>query len=439
MPQPFTFAFAPTVKRNPAESAQHGAPLQRYLEQALARPVQLIVPESYADSLAALRDGRVDAAMLGELAMRQGQASGAIEPLVAPAGGDQQPATYTSVIVTRLDSGIHDLADLRGMEFGLVDEQSTSGYLVPRAMLREAGLDPDTDLRPRLLGRHRFVVEQVISGELVAGAVHESQLTPRSLDRGPDLARLRVLARSHPIPLGPLVIRSTLDAATREVLLRSLLRIHEADPQAAAILIRGGLRFTRAEPRSVPTLRSIAALAGVSYGTVSRFVNKTGYVAPGTAARLAAIINEVGYVPNGNARALQGQLAPLVGFLLLPREHSLSPSWLATGERLHEQMASAGIPLVWCPAIGPLGENLALQLVRDRRIAALIIGEPHVADQELVALARTGHRIVAVDVPVASGGMLRASLGNAAATVISALGWNAAAASGSASVSSIDL
>lgn len=422
--QTFTFAFAPTVARTAAEKTRRAAPLQRYLEQALGRPVRMIVPESYAEALAALRDGRVDAAMLGEVASRQGQERGVVEPLVAPAGDDQRQPTYTSVIITRIDSGIHDIAGLRGGIVGLVDEQSTSGYLVPRAMVREAGLDPDTEITTRLLGRHRLVVNAVIAGELTAGAVHESQLRPPSLERGPEFARLRVLARSQPIPLGPLVIRSTLDQETRARLTSALLRVHEADPAAAEVLIRSGLRFTQAQPRFAPTLRSIAALAGVSYGTVSRVVNETGYVAPATAARVKAIVEEVGYVPNGNARLLQGQLAPLVG-LLMPPLTEAGAAWLATADRLHERLAAAGVPLLLCPVTGPPGERLFVRLLQDRRLAALIAGAAHAADPDLATLARTGHTVIMIDVDPAAPGMVQTTAQDAVSAVLTALGRSA--------------
>ncbi|MDQ3410541.1 MAG: phosphate/phosphite/phosphonate ABC transporter substrate-binding protein, partial [Chloroflexota bacterium] len=402
--------------------APRAVPLQRYLEQALNRPVRFIVPESYAEVLTALRAGQVDAAMLGELASRQGQERGVVEPLVAPAGTDQRQPTYASVIITRIDSGIHDLSGLRGGIVGLVDEQSTSGYLVPRAMLREAGLDPETDFTTRLLGRHRFVVDGVIAGELSAGAVHESRLRPPSLEQGPEFARLRVLARSQPIPLGPLVVRRGLDQESRELLTRALLRVHDADPAAAAVLNLNGLRFTNARPRLAPTLRSIAALAGVSYGTVSRVVNQTGYVAPATAARVNAIVDEVGYVPNGNARLLQGQLAPLVGLLIPSPLTQATPAWLATADRLHERLAAAGVPLVLCPVPAPPGDRLFIPLLQDRRLAALITGPAHAADPGLTALARTGHPVIAIDVATVAPGMIHCSAAEAVAAVLTALG-----------------
>jgi phosphonate transport system substrate-binding protein len=426
-PRPFVFALAPTIAGEDERRPDRAAPLSRYLEKALGRPVRLAEEGSYAATLAALREGRIDAAMLGEAASRRGEAEGGIEPLLAPLGADEQPPTYQSVVVTRIDSGIRDLTGLRGATVGLVDEQSTSGYLVPRAMLREAGLDPERDLEIRLFGGHRAVVEAVIAGAVVAGGAHAGRLAPPSLDRGPDYARLRVLARSRPIPLGPLVVRAGLPPEPRQALADAMLRVHEVDPAAAKVLIREGLRFTLAGRRATPTLKSIAALAGVSYATVSRVVNKSGYVAPTTAARVAAIVEELGYRPNGNALSLQGQRPPLVG-LLVPSPLAGETADLA--ERLRDGLAAAGVPLVLCPVAGAVGGSPFPELLRDGRLGALVATAGQAADPALVDLARTGHAVVAVGAARAVPGMVLAAPADAARAVLGALGLPAPATAG---------
>ena len=205
-----TMALAPTVAADSGSRAQDPDALAAYLQRSLGRPVRVIVEASYAATVESLRAGRVDVAMVGELASLRGQETGGVEPLVVPVEADGQIPTYQSVIVTRIDSGHHDLAALRGTTIGLVDEQSTSGYLVPRAMLREAGIDPDTEVTVRLYCRHRAVVEAVLAGEVVAGATHASRLRPPTLDQAAEYARLRVVASSRPIPRGPLVVRADL-------------------------------------------------------------------------------------------------------------------------------------------------------------------------------------------------------------------------------------
>src|SRR5262245_16298782 len=197
--RPLTFALAPTLGIDARLQVARTEPLAAYLGRVLGRRVRLVVADSYSSCLESLHAGRIDAAMLGEVAALQATTEGRIERLVLPVGADGQVETYRSAIFTRIDCPIRDLAGVRGMRLGLVDEQSASGYRMPRAMLREAGLDPDRDVRASLLGRHRLVVEAVLDGSLDLGATHANALGPPSLDRGPDYARLRVLAMSRAI------------------------------------------------------------------------------------------------------------------------------------------------------------------------------------------------------------------------------------------------
>ena len=386
--------------------------------------VRIVSAGGYAETFAALREGQLDGAMLGEIASRQAELGGGVEPLVAPASAGGEAPTYESVIITRLDTGIHDLTGLRKATVGLVEQQSTSGYLVPRAMLREAGLDPDEDVSLRLFGHHRAVIEAVISGEVVAGGIHAGRLKPPSLDRGPDYARLRILATSQPIPLGPLVVRADLDPDTRAALTTAMLRVHEADPAAAHFLLRAGLRFTLATRRATPTLKSIAALAGVSYATVSRVVNSAGYVAPETAARVQAIVRELGYRPNGNALTLQGQRAPLVGLVVPNRPDDLSPVLAQLWEELSAQLAAAGVPLVLCPAGDPAGMAIALDMLQDGRLGALVVTDDAAAHPDLIEVARTGRVVVAVasDLTLSAPGIVQSTVSQAPETVLGVLG-----------------
>lgn len=380
------FALAPTLAKASDRLPESAEPFRAYLERCLGVPVEVVRYGSYADTLAALRDGRADAASLGDLAWRSAQQDGTVEPLVSMVAGEERQSTYRSVVVTRPETGILSLPMLSGRTLALVDTQSTSGYAMPRAMLREAGLDPDRDLDSRLMGSHRDVVEAVIAGEVDAGAMHENWLVPPTLERGHEYARIRVLARSREIPRGPVVVRSTLDPELRRRFLAAMLSIHEVDPEAARILLSDGHYFTSTDRRSMPTLKSIAALAGVSYATVSRVINDSGPVKAETKRRVQAIIREVGYAPNGNARVLLGLQMPMVG-VVSPVDDAET---LRVVGAVHDALREAGVPIVICPAGDSLRDSSAGQLLRDRRLGAIVVPARFADDPEVAELASLG-------------------------------------------------
>jgi phosphate/phosphite/phosphonate ABC transporter binding protein len=391
-------------------------PLAAYLARALGRRVRVTVAEEYGQCVDSLRDGSVDAALFGEVV------DGGIERLAVPIGSDGHVATYWSAIFTRIDCKVRHLRDVRGMVLGMVDEQSASGYRVPRSMLREAGLDPDRDVRVRLVGRHQLVVEAVLDGSLDVGATHADALHPPSLDRGPDYARLRVLAMSRAIPSAPLVVRASLPPRTRRALVGALLNANASDQEAARVLNAvGGESFTAATHHAPPTLKSIAQLAGVSYATVSRAINGAGAVSPETARRVQAIVDEIGYRPNGHALTLHGRAAPLVGLVL--RAGTLAPveqDLLVDVAR--RQLAMAGVPLVLCPVDGRLSASPYLELLMDGRFGALVVRAEHAVEAEVVRVARTGRTLIAVDYSAADPSLITTSWSGLVAAVVRCVG-----------------
>ena len=62
---------------------------------------------------------------------------------------------------------------------------------------------------------------------------------------------------------------------------------------------------SEARPGRRPTLRDVAALAGVSFKTVSRVVNDEPGVSPAVAARVREAADTLGYRPNAAATALR--------------------------------------------------------------------------------------------------------------------------------------
>ncbi|MEU2779532.1 LacI family DNA-binding transcriptional regulator [Streptomyces sp. NPDC007162] len=65
-----------------------------------------------------------------------------------------------------------------------------------------------------------------------------------------------------------------------------------------------------------PTLRDVAARAGVGRGTVSRVINGSPRVSDGTRAAVEAVIAELGYVPNTAARALAANRANAIALVV---------------------------------------------------------------------------------------------------------------------------
>ena len=64
----------------------------------------------------------------------------------------------------------------------------------------------------------------------------------------------------------------------------------------------------------VAKLTDVAKLAGVSPTTVSRVINKKGYLSEKTIQKVNDAMRELGYKPNNLARSLQGKFSQVNRF-----------------------------------------------------------------------------------------------------------------------------
>jgi LacI family gluconate utilization system Gnt-I transcriptional repressor len=139
-------------------------------------------------------------------------------------------------------------------------------------------------------------------------------------------------------------------------------------------------------PARTPTLDDVAAKAGVSAATVSRFVNNPSVVAPATAERIRAAIGETGYIPNLLAGGLASSKSRMVAVLI---PHLTDSIFNDTIETMVEELAAAGMNVM----LGITGTSVARagEMVRaalSRRVDAII--STGLLDAETSDLVRRG-------------------------------------------------
>ncbi|MBP9624022.1 MAG: LacI family DNA-binding transcriptional regulator [Streptococcus sp.] len=95
----------------------------------------------------------------------------------------------------------------------------------------------------------------------------------------------------------------------------------------------------------VAKLTDVAQLAGVSPTTVSRVINKKGYLSEKTIRNVEEAMRELGYKPNNLARSLQGKSAKLVG-LIFPTINNIFYSELIG--HLEKELFDRGYKTIIC-------------------------------------------------------------------------------------------
>jgi LacI family transcriptional regulator len=141
-----------------------------------------------------------------------------------------------------------------------------------------------------------------------------------------------------------------------------------------------------------PTIRTVAAKAGVSVATVSRFLNGNARINAETEARVRKAIEDLGYVPNASARELVTHTTRTIA-LIFPK---LSGPFFSALIRGAEMEASAsGYHLLIYGASGAAVEddNRALGLLTTK-VDGLILASQEVQQRYLRDLQRQGAPVV---------------------------------------------
>lgn len=139
--------------------------------------VQVFPSPDYNGVIQGLLGGTIDIASMGasSYAAIALQDPNAVDPILTTAGSDGSTGYY-SLLVVRKDSGITDLAGLKGKKLGFADPDSTSGYLVPNVSLPAAIGGPIEEYfsETGFGGGHENLVLGVLDGTWDAGTTFGS-------------------------------------------------------------------------------------------------------------------------------------------------------------------------------------------------------------------------------------------------------------------------
>jgi phosphonate transport system substrate-binding protein len=241
---------------NEADRIGRYGPYGKLIEDTFGVPVRLFPAADYAGVIQAFGARQIEFAGLGASAYAAAwmDTNGNVEPLTVAEEKDGS-ISYISVMVTRADSGITNLEQMRGRSLAWADPNSTSGYLIPRFELREGGIDPESGRffsRTGFGGGHEQAVIAVLQRQYDAsvtwasGQGEESQGFSRGnlqamVAKGMlNMADLRVIWRSRPILNGPLTVRKDTPAEFREDIRAFHLALPKAHPAIYEQVERGG-------------------------------------------------------------------------------------------------------------------------------------------------------------------------------------------------------
>lgn len=251
------FRITAIPDESPTELARKAAPLVRYLEGKLGMKVEYTPVTDYAAAVETLVNKKVDLAWFGGFTFVQAhvRSGGKVLPLVQR----EEDEKFRSVFITS-DSAIKALADLKGRDVSFGSQSSTSGHLMPRSFLLQAGLNPEKDFRRvAYSGAHDATIAAVASGKVQAGALNISVWDKFVSDKKVDPAKVQVFYTTPPYYDYNWTVHADMPAALREKLSQALLSLSRDSEEGKAILDLQ--RATRFVPSKVDNYKGIEAAA----------------------------------------------------------------------------------------------------------------------------------------------------------------------------------
>lgn len=131
------------------------------------------VGTSFAASIEAMGAGKAQIGFLNTFSILLGRAKYGIEPALVSLRTYKGKLEnfYQGQFIANKKANIKTIADLKGKTFCFVDPNSTSGYIIPRIVLKANGVDPDKDLKAtQNAGSHDNVAIAVYKGDCDAGS-----------------------------------------------------------------------------------------------------------------------------------------------------------------------------------------------------------------------------------------------------------------------------
>jgi phosphonate transport system substrate-binding protein len=144
--------------------------------------------------------------------------------------------SYKGQIIVRADSGIKTLDDLKGKVMCWVDPNSTSGYIVPRILLKANGIDPDKDFAKTIeAGSHNNVVTQVYNGDCDAGATYVDARSSVEKDLPDVKEKVIAIATTADIPNDNVSFIKDFPKEDRDKIVNALLEIANSEEGKKAL------------------------------------------------------------------------------------------------------------------------------------------------------------------------------------------------------------
>ncbi len=248
---------------NPNELMRIYTPFAEYLAKELGMKVQFTPVVDYPATVEGLAARKLDMVWYGGFTSVQAarRTNGTSKRLVLR----QEDAEFKSVFIAKPGSGIKSLQDLKGKTFAFGSVSSTSGSLMPRYFLLQAGINPERDMKQvAFSGAHDATALWVESGKVEAGALNFLVWDKLVQTKKVDLGKVSVFYSTPPYVDYVWTARGDLDKGIQDKLIAAFLKLSYDNPEHRKLLdLHRTKKYIRANEADWKSVEEAAIAAGL--------------------------------------------------------------------------------------------------------------------------------------------------------------------------------
>jgi phosphonate transport system substrate-binding protein len=240
-------------------------PIGAYVEARTGVKIRFTIISQYGNIIEAFTAEKLDGAFWGSFTAAVAIQKLGVEPIARPLWLDGT-STYHGHVFVRKDSGIRNVADMKGKTIAFVDWATTAGYVFPAAYLREHGVrDIGSYFKEYYFaGSHDGPIFAVLQREADIGC-GKNTIFDLVAARNPRVRdELVILAESPDVPSNALGVRSDLDPAIVEKLRETLLAMDGDSAGRKALTEFGATAFIETTKEDYSVVAKIAESAGIN-------------------------------------------------------------------------------------------------------------------------------------------------------------------------------
>ncbi|MBF0543830.1 MAG: phosphate/phosphite/phosphonate ABC transporter substrate-binding protein [Candidatus Riflebacteria bacterium] len=204
-------------------------PLMDYLTFHLKRPVKIIISQDYNSLTHLFRTEKIHLGWFGGSYLGGASATDFDILCGTKRNGEDR---YHGAIITRIDSGINSIFDLKGKCFAYIDKNSASGYVYPNKLFKNMGIVPKQFFGSiAFAGNQKAAITGVLKGEFDGASIFIEKASWSLADIASEskFQGIKALEFTDWITNGPIAVKKKMPTELRKKLFTLLTEIDKME------------------------------------------------------------------------------------------------------------------------------------------------------------------------------------------------------------------